>query len=132
MLANWLIRGEALLKDVTPALLSELLGGVTARVNEDVCHIPARILVAGHDEIPGITRIRLKWVREGYGFTLRITEDHQGLTCLERVNGSIVFARSGASVHPLHGIAPDDPFVIMYGHCFRNLLVLLCYCLSMR
>jgi len=124
MLANWLIWGEALLKDIAPALLPELLGDVTTRINEDVSHVCARILVAGDDEIPGITGIRLKRVRECHGFTLGITEDDEGLTCLERVDDCIVFARSGASVHTLCGVTPDVPFVIMVGHTFANLLFL--------
>ena len=35
----------------------QLLADVAARVDEDVSHETARVLVAGDDEIPGITRI---------------------------------------------------------------------------
>ena len=124
MLANWLIRGEPLLKHVTPVLLPKLLDDVPTCVNEDVSHVPATILVTGHDEIPGVTGIRLKRIRECHGFTLGITEDDEGLTRLERVDDCVVFTRSGAPVHTLRGVAPDGPFVIMVGHTFVNLLFL--------
>ena len=37
----------------------QLFADVAARVDVDVIHETARILVAGDDEIPGITRIRM-------------------------------------------------------------------------
>ncbi len=51
--------GQTLLKLVATALLPELLGDVAAGVDEDVSHVPATALVAGDDEVPGITRIGL-------------------------------------------------------------------------
>jgi hypothetical protein len=92
-----LIWGEALLKYIAPVLLPKLLDDITPSVNEDVSHITASILVAGYDEIPGITGIRLKRVRECHRFTLGITEEDERLACLERVDDSVFFARSVCS-----------------------------------
>jgi hypothetical protein len=49
-----------ILKCVAGALLlPELLDNVAFRVDEYVSHVPTTILVAGDDEVPGITRIVL-------------------------------------------------------------------------
>ncbi len=62
MLAKRWIRAlgvrQMLPKCVACALPPELFGDVGARVDEDVSHVTATILIAGDDEVPGVTRIR--------------------------------------------------------------------------
>ena len=50
---------QPLRKDSARALCTELLSDVAAGVDEDVSHVSATILIAGEDEVPGITRIGL-------------------------------------------------------------------------
>src|SRR5215469_14480963 len=107
---------ETLLKEITSALLSQLLGDLTARIDEDVSHVAARILVAGNDKVPGITRIGMStWGREGHRIPQGITEDEERLPCRQRVDELEVRARSTPAVH-VAGVAPNGTAMIMRGH----------------
>ena len=50
---------QTLLKYAASALIPELPGDFAARVDEYISYVPARILVEGFDEVPGVTRIGL-------------------------------------------------------------------------
>jgi len=78
---------QTLLKCVASALLPELLGDVAIGVDVYVSYITATILVAGDDEVPGVTRISdSKRVYEFLGGTQGITEDGERLPCRESVD----------------------------------------------
>jgi hypothetical protein len=68
------------------ALTPELLYDVVASVDMYVSHEPARILVAGDDEVPGFTGILSIRVLECHGLAHGITEDDDLLLLIERVN----------------------------------------------
>lgn len=114
---------QALLKCLACTLSPELCGDVAARVDEDVSHVTATILVTGDNEVPRGTRIRVSMRGcECLAVTQGITKDDERLTCLESVDHIEVGAWSAPSVHAARGIAPDGTCMIMSGHSFVNLL----------
>jgi len=106
------------------ALRPELLADVAARVDENVSHITASILLTGDDEVPGVTRKRMtrriSRVLELLCVTQGIAEDEEFLTCLELVYYRVVGGWSAPSVHRFRDVTPD--FTFMIGHSFVNLL----------
>jgi hypothetical protein len=117
---------QAMLKYVAPALLPELLTDVATGVDEYVSYVPATILVAGDDEVPGVTRrmCRINRVRECLCVTQGITEDDEFIICMESADfRSGVMGGIGVSVHAIraHGF-PDSTVMIMIGHSFVSLL----------
>lgn len=112
---------QSLLQLLAYALLPELLGDVAASVDEDISHIPTRVLVAGDDKVPGSARIRYSiGVRECFGITPGIAEDDELLTWNETVDKGVVDAWPGPSVHLARSVAPDS--TCMIGHRFVDLL----------
>ena len=115
-------------KCVACALHPELLDDVAVRVDEYVSHVTATILVAGDDEVPGVTRICLS-IRgcECLALTVGITEDDERGSGREIVYYAVVGAWSVPSVRTAGDIAPDGTRMIMIGHSFVSLLFLLEY-----
>jgi len=112
---------QSLIQMAACALLPELLGDIAASVDEDISHIPARVLVAGDDEVPGSTRIRYSIrVRECFIITQGIAEDNELLTCMETVDESEIRAWSAPSMHVARGVAPNC--TCMISHRFVDLL----------
>ena len=106
---------------VACALRPELLVDVASRVDEYVSHETARVMVADDDEVPVVTRIRPKRVRECLGVALGITEDGDLLMSMDSVyDGSRVGLWSAVSVHA-PGVFPDDTYQIV--HSFVSLLL---------
>ena len=122
MLANRrrMASSQTLPKCVACALRPELLGDIAISVDEDVRHETATILVAGDDEIPGITRILMSMrVNEFLGVAMGITEDGDTLTSIDSVYYcSGVGLWSPVSVHA-PGVLPDGTWMIV--HSFVSL-----------
>ena len=114
-------RGQTLPKCVACALRSELLADVAARVDEYVSHETAKILVAGDDEVPGVTRRRrMQRVLESLGGARGITEDGDMLTSMESAYYCVgIGLWSAVSVH-VRGVLPDGTWMIV--HSFVILL----------
>lgn len=110
-------------KGVACALRPELLGGVAACVHEDVGHVPATILVAGDDEVPDVTRIRLSIRgRECLALAMGITEDDERCSCREGVDDIVVGTWSVPPVRTAGDIVPNVTGMIMIGHNCASLL----------
>lgn len=115
--------GQMLPKCVACALRPELLGDVAAGVDEYVRHVLTTILVAGDDEVPDVTRIRLSiWGRECLALAMGITQDDERCSCLECVDYTEVGTWSVPPVRTVRGVVPNVTRVIMIGHGFENLL----------
>jgi len=105
-------------------LRPEPVGDVFVRVDEYVSHVTARIPVAGDNEVPGVTRIRLKRIRESLALAPGITEDDDRLTFVEwGVDYSEALAWSVTSVHaPIRNVAPDGTRMMLMGsHIYLQL-----------
>jgi hypothetical protein len=106
------------------ALIPELLYDVGVCVDMYVSHEPARILVVGDDEVPGLTGILSMRVPECHGLTYGITEDDDLIIPMERFIQRELMTRSGVSSHTLfRDVFPDCPSMMhMMGHSCVSLL----------
>ena len=112
-----------LLKGTACALRPELLGSVAACIHEDVGHVPATILVAGDDEVPNVTRIRLSIrSRECLVLALGITEDDERCSCWKGVDDTEVGTWSVPPVRTAGDVVPNGTGMIMSGHNCASLL----------
>ena len=115
---------QMLPKGITCALRPELLGSVAACIHKDIGHIPATILVAGDDEVPDVTRIRLSIrSRECLALAMGITEDNERCPCREGVDDTKVGTWPVPPVRTAGDVVPNVTAMIMNGHNYASLLL---------